>query len=821
MAENRGEGIVPITIEEEMRNSYLDYAMSVIIGRAIPDIRDGLKPVHRRILYAMFREGLLSSKRFSKSAGVVGEVLKKYHPHGDTAVYDSMVRMAQDWNLRYPLVEGQGNFGSIDGDSAAAYRYTEARLQKLAEEFLKEIDQDTVEFQENFDGSTKEPVILPAPVPGLLINGTTGIAVGMATSVPPHNLGEVMDGVVALIDNPEINLEDLMKIIPGPDFPTGATICGREGIVKAYKTGRGSIVQRGVAAIEEHGSKERIVITEIPYQVNKTSLLEQIANLVRDKKVDGIADLRDESNREGIRVVVDLKKDAASEVILNQLYSHTQLQDNFGVIFLAISNKRPKIFGLKDALLNFIDHRKEVVVRRSVYELRKAQQRAHILEGYEKALDQIDAIIELIRGSQTTEEARAGLIKKFDFTIEQATAILDMRLQRLTGLEREKIREELKGLRTKISELKELLGSKEKLMALIREEVIAVKEKYSDPRRTRIEAAVGKFEAEDLIPEEEMVVSISHSGYIKRSATTSYRSQSRGGKGKIGMTTKDDDFVSHLFVASTHSYLLIFTDKGRLLWLKVHQIPVAGRTAKGRPLVNLAKLRQDEKLCAILPVRHFEDGSFVLMATEKGTIKKTELKAFSKPRPSGIIAIQFAEGDRLIGARITSGDDEVLLCSADGKSIRFHEDGLRPMGRTAKGVRGLDLSKGDKVVSVDLIDPQAQLLSVCAKGYGKRTNADEYRSQSRGGKGIITIKVSEKNGKVVSAMQVRESDEIMIMTSGGKLIRMKVKEISVIGRNTQGMRLISLDSSEHVSSVARIVKEDEEPNPKEKEQKTE
>lgn len=801
-SEKEVTGIIPITIEDEMRNSYLDYAMSVIIGRAIPDVRDGLKPVHRRILYAMYREGLLSSKRFSKSAGVVGEVLKKYHPHGDTAVYDSMVRMAQDWNLRYPLVEGQGNFGSIDGDSAAAYRYTEARMKKMAEEFLAEIDQDTVDFQDNFDGSTKEPVILPSPIPNLLVNGTTGIAVGMATNIPPHNLGEVLDGVKALIDNPEITVDELIEIIPGPDLPTGAQICGTEGIKKAYRTGRGSVTMRGVATVEESGNRERIVITEIPYQVNKANMLEQIANLVRNKKVDGISDLRDETSREGIRVVVELKKDAPSEIILNQLYQHTSLQENFGIIMLAISNKRPKIFNLKEALTNFIDHRKEVVVRRSVFELRKAQQRAHILEGFEKALDNIDKVIELIRAAQTPEEARTSLVKEFDFSNEQAKAILDMRLQRLTGLEREKIQNELKELRVLIDELKELLGSKEKLMTVIGEEITAIRDKYADKRRTEITASVDRFDVEDLIAEEEMVVTITHGGYVKRAPSTTYRSQKRGGHGKIGMSTKDDDFVEHLFVASTHAYLLLFTDKGRLLWLKVHEIPVAGRTARGRPLVNLVKMAPGENLCTILSVRHFEEDKFVMMATANGTIKKTSLKAFSNPRASGIIAIQFGPGDRLIGARITGGNDEIVLSTAKGLSIRFDENEVRAMGRTARGVRGIELKGSDKVVSLDIMDPKAQLLSVSQLGYGKRTNAEEYRTQSRGGKGIITIKTTERNGPVVTARQVRNEDEVMIVTSRGKLIRMKVSEISVIGRNTQGMRLISLDSEEKVASVA-------------------
>lgn len=809
MSDLEKTGVVPITIEQEMRNSYLDYAMSVIIGRAIPDIRDGMKPVHRRILYAMYREGLLPSKRFSKSAGVVGEVLKKYHPHGDSAVYDSMVRLAQDWNMRYPLVEGQGNFGSIDGDSAAAYRYTEARMAKISEEFLTEIDQDTVDFQPNFDGAVQEPIILPTTIPNLLVNGTTGIAVGMATSIPPHNLTEILNGVIAIIDDSSIDLDALMEIIPGPDFPTGATICGTEGIRRAYKTGRGSVTMRAVANIEEAGNRERIIVTEIPYQVNKASLIEQIADLVRNKKIEGISDLRDESNREGIRVVIELKKDAPAEILLNQLYQQTALQTNFGVITLAIHNKQPKIFTLKEALQNYIDHRKEVVVRRSVFELRKAQMRAHILEGYEKALDHIDRVIQLIRASQTTDEARIGLVSEFEFSIDQANAILEMRLSRLTGLERDKIREELAALQVRIGELKELLASSQKLIALVREETLRVRDKYGDERRTQILPAVGKFEAEDLISEEEMVVTITHSGYIKRGPTSTYRAQRRGGHGKIGMSTKEDDFVEYLFVASTHAYLLIFTDQGRLLWLKVHEIPIASRTARGRPLVNLVKLRHDEKLCTILPVRNFEEGMAIFFATEKGIVKKTDLKLFSNPRPSGIIAIQFAEGDRLVGARLTKAESEVLLCTADGMSIRFPESDVRSMGRSARGVKGIELRDEDKVVSLDLVDQQSKLLSVSRFGYGKRTEADEYRQQSRGGKGIITIKTTERNGPVVSALQVSDSDEVMIMTSRGKLIRMKVNEISCIGRNTQGFRLISLDEGEHVSSVARIIHEDE------------
>ena len=803
------QGIKPITIEDEMKNSYLDYAMSVIIGRAIPDIRDGLKPVHRRILYAMFKEDLLSSKRFSKSAGVVGEVLKKYHPHGDMAVYDSLVRMAQDWNLRYPLVEGQGNFGSIDGDNAAAYRYTEARLKRIAEEFLNEINQDTVDYIPNYDGSTVEPTVLPTTIPNFLVNGTTGIAVGMATNVPPHNLKEVMSAVIAMIDQPEITIDELITLVPAPDLPTGAIICGTAGAAQAYRTGRGSIMMRSVTNIEEEKGRNKIIVTEIPYQVSKSRLVEQIADAVRDKKIEGISDLRDESNRLGIRIVIELKREASPDVVLNQLYERTQLQESFGMTLLAIQNKRPKVFNLREIIQSFIAHRKEVVIRRTVFELRKAQTRAHILEGYEKALDKIDAVIALIRGSQTGEEARLGLVKKFQFTVEQAVAILEMRLQRLTGLERDKILAELKELGARVKDLRELLGSQQKLYAVIRTEAEEIKEKYGDERRTKLMGAVGKMVTEDLIPEEEMVVTISHEGYIMRSPTGTYRAQKRGGTGKIGMTTKEEDFVERIFVASTHSYLLIFTDKGRLLWLKVYEIPLASRTAKGRPIVNLLRLGPDEKYCGILPVRRFEEGRYVVMVTQEGVIKKTDLMLFSNPRPSGIIAIQFDEGDRLIGTVLTHGKDEVLISSKEGMSIRFHEEDVRPMGRTARGVRGIDLDEGDQVVSLDIVDASAQLLTVSEFGYGKRTDAEEYRSQSRGGKGIITMKTTDRNGKVVTALQARAKDQLMIVTSGGKLIRINVEEISVVGRNTQGVRLISLDEGERVTSVTRVSDEDE------------
>ncbi len=803
--------IVPINIEDEMKGAYLDYAMSVIIGRALPDVRDGLKPVHRRILYAMFREGLLSNKRYSKCAGVVGEVLKKYHPHGDSAVYDSLVRMAQPWNMRYPLIDGQGNFGSIDGDSAAAYRYTEARLTKLAEELLADIDKETVDFGPNFDTSTEEPLVLPSRVPNLLINGSDGIAVGMATKIPPHNLSEVCEATIALIKNPDITAKELLKIVPGPDFPTGAYIYGKDGIKSAYETGRGSIVMRAKAAIEKiaKGDREAIVITEIPYQVNKAKLIERIADLVRDGKLEGISDLRDESDRDGMRVVVELKKGTIAGVVLNQLYKHTPMQSSFGVILLAIVNGQPKVLSLKECLKYFVDHRKDVVTRRTVYDLRKAEERAHILEGLKIALDNIDDVIALIKKSKSPEEAKEGLIKKFKLSVIQAQAILDMRLQRLTGLERDKIIQEYKEVMALIQELKSILADERKIYKIISDELAEVKKAHGNERRTEIQATTAEISIEDLIQEEDMVVTISHTGYIKRNPISLYRAQRRGGRGKTGMTTRDEDFVEDLFIASTHNYVLVFTSKGRVYWLKVYDIPQAGRTAKGKAIVNVVNMASDEHVAAVLPVKEFIEGKNIIKITRNGTVKKTELMAYSNPRAGGIIAMGLDEGDELIEARVTEGNQDIFIGTKNGMTIRFHEDEARPMGRTAVGVRGIRLEKGDEVVGMEVINPGAAILTVAEHGYGKRTSTEEYRIQGRGGVGVITMKVTDKTGPVVAIKQVTDTDEIMVISDGGKIIRMKVKDVSVIGRNTQGVRLITLDENEKVTAVAKLVESEE------------
>lgn len=803
--------IIPINIEDEMKGAYLDYAMSVIIGRALPDVRDGLKPVHRRILYAMFREGLLSNKRYSKCAGVVGEVLKKYHPHGDSAVYDSLVRMAQPWNLRYPLIDGQGNFGSIDGDSAAAYRYTEARLTKLAEELLADIDKETVDFGPNFDTSTVEPLVLPSRVPNLLINGSDGIAVGMATKIPPHNLTEICKATIAIINNPEITVKELLKIVPGPDFPTGAFIYGREGIKDAYERGRGSVIMRAKAAIEKiaKGDREAIVITEIPFQVNKSKLIERIADLVRDAKLEGISDLRDESDRDGMRIVVELKKGTIAGVVLNGLYKHTPMQSSFGVILLSIVNGQPRVLSLKDCLKYFIDHRKDVVVRRTVYDLRKAEERAHILEGLKIALENIDEVIALIKKSKAPDEAREGLIKKFSLSALQAQAILDMRLQRLTGLERDKIIEEYKEIMALIKELKAILADEKRIFKIIVDELTELMEKHGNPRRTEIQAASAEISIEDLIQEEDMVVTISHTGYIKRNPISLYRAQRRGGRGKTGMTTRDEDFVEDLFIASTHNYVLVFTNKGKVFWLKVYDIPQAGRTAKGKAIVNVVNMAGDEQVAAVLPVKEFIAGKFIIMATKKGTVKKTELMAYSNPRAGGIIAMGIDDGDELIEVRVTEGNQDIFIGTQKGMTIRFHEDEARAMGRTATGVRGIRLEDGDAVVGMEVINTGANILTVSEHGSGKRTPTEEYRVQGRGGVGVITMKVTDKTGPVVSIKQVTDTDEIMIISDGGKIIRMKVKDISIIGRNTQGVRLISLDDKEKVTAVAKLAESEE------------
>ena len=800
-----------VNIEQEMKTSYLDYSMSVIVGRALPDVRDGLKPVHRRILYAMFREGLLHNKKYSKSAGVVGEVLKKYHPHGDSAVYDTMVRMAQDFNMRYPLVDGQGNFGSVDGDPAAAYRYTEARLTKLAEELLADIDKETVDFTPNFDDTTVEPSVLPTRVPNLLINGSAGIAVGMATNIPPHNLSEVVDGLVMIIDNPEVTIPDLMTVIKGPDFPTAGFIHGYEGIRQAFLTGRGIIQMRARATIEEgKGDRESIIVTELPYQVNKARLLERIAELVQEKKIIGISEIRDESDREGMRIAIDLKKGELSTVILNQLFKHTAMQSTFGVIMLALVNNQPRVLNLRKLLSNFIQHRREVVMRRTKFDLRKAEERAHILLGLKIALDNLDAVIALIKASANPEEARNGLVREFKLSEIQAQAILDMRLQRLTGLERDKIIAEYEEVLKEIARLTEILGSDVLVMKIIRDELLAIKAEYGDVRRTEIVAQTSEIDIEDLIKDEEMVITISHAGYIKRIPLTSYRAQRRGGKGKMGMETKETDFVERLFTATTHSYILFFTNKGRVYWLKVHQIPEAGRQAKGKAIVNLLQMGQNERVTAALPIRHFTPDKFILMATKRGIIKKTELDSYSHPRPSGIIAITLEEGDELIAAEVTDGKCDVFLGTKDGLSIRFSETDVREIGRTGKGVIGIRLDKGNEVVGMEIVRDDSTILTVTENGYGKRSTLEDYRSQGRGGKGIITIKIMEKNGRVVGMAQVSAEDEIILITSNGKVIRIRAKDISVQGRNTQGVRLFDIEEGDKVVSFAKVAEREEE-----------
>jgi DNA gyrase subunit A len=800
-------GFVPVNIEDEMRRSYMDYAMSVIIGRALPDVRDGLKPVHRRILYAMFREGLLHNKRYSKSAGVVGEVLKKYHPHGDTAVYDTMVRMAQDFNMRYPLVEGQGNFGSIDGDSPAAYRYTEARLTKLAEAMLADIDKETVDFIPNFDDTTVEPSVLPTRVPNLLVNGAAGIAVGMATNIPPHNIVEVIDAVCAQIENPTIDIEELMEYIPGPDFPTGALICGREGIRAAYQTGRGVIQLRARAIVEEQkGGRNRIVITELPYQVNKARLVEKIAQLMQEKRLEGIAEVRDESDREGMRMVLELRREEVPEVILNQLYKLTQLQGSFGIILLALVDNRPVVLNLKELIGYFIEHRRVVVTRRSRHELREAEARAHILEGLLKALGHIDAIIALIKKAKTPAEAKVALVKTFSFTEVQAQAILEMRLQRLTGLEREKIAEEYEQLSKEIARLKQILGDERLLMEVIVQELRAIQEEFGDPRQTQIIEDAGEVCLEDLIQEEDMVVTITHTGYAKRTPTGLYRSQRRGGKGRLAITVKDQDFVEHIFVAPTHHYLLFFTDQGKVYWLKVHQIPQAAPSAKGKALVNLINLSSQERITAILPVKEFQPGKFIIMATKQGMIKKTSLQAFSNPRSDGIIALRLRQGDALVDAKLTEEGREIFVGTRLGKATRFKEKHLREMGRAASGVRGITLAVQDRLVALEIVQEGAELLSVTEKGYGKRTALSEYRSQNRGGKGVINTLVSDKNGPVVGILQIADDeDEIILISDRGKILRLPVRDIPLRGRNTRGVRLIDMETGEKLVGLARLV----------------
>jgi DNA gyrase subunit A len=796
-----------VNIEEEMKVSYLDYAMSVIIGRALPEVRDGLKPVQRRILYAMFREGLLPGRKYSKSAGVVGEVLKKYHPHGDSAVYDAMVRLAQDFNMRYTLVDGQGNFGSIDGDPAAAYRYTEARLAKIAEEMLSDIDKETVDFIPNFDETTEEPKVLPSRIPNLIVNGAAGIAVGMATNIPPHNLGEVVDGLIMLLEKPEVTVEELMTAIKGPDFPTAGIIHGTAGIRDAYATGRGIIKIRARARVEDvHRGGQNIIITEIPYQVNKARLIEKIAELVREKKIEGISDIRDESDREGIRVVLELKRGEMAEVVLNNLYKHTQTETTFGIIVLALVGGQPQVLGLKKVLHYFIQHRRDVVVRRTRHELRKAEEKAHILEGLKIALDHLDAIIALIRAAKSPAEAKEALTSKYPLSEIQAQAILDMKLQRLTGLEREKIISEYKETLKEIERLKAILGSDALVSKIIKDELLAVKAKYADERRTEIAEETKEITIEDLITEEEMVITLSHAGYIKRNPLSAYRSQRRGGKGLIGMETKEEDFVEQLFIGSTHDYMLFFSNLGRLYWLKTYQLPEAGRAAKGKALINLLQLSEEERITTALPVRDFKEG-YLVMFTKHGTVKKTALTSYSNPRGKGVIAISLEEGDELIAVRRTSGKDDLIIGTRNGLAIKFNEEDVRDMGRTARGVRGIRLVKGDEVVAAEVAEERTTVLTAAENGFGKRTKIEDYPLQGRGGKGVISIKLTEKGGKVVGLLQVREEDEVVMITSSGKLIRTTAENISIHGRNTQGVKLMNT-AEDRIVSIATVVEKD-------------
>jgi DNA gyrase subunit A len=805
---------IPVKLEEEMRKSYMDYAMSVIIGRALPDVRDGLKPVHRRVLYAMYDLSNDWNKPYKKSARIVGDVIGKYHPHGDMAAYDALVRMAQYFSLRYPLINGQGNFGSVDGDPPAAMRYTEVRMARLAGELLADIEKETVEHIPNYDGSMMEPSILPARFPNLLVNGSSGIAVGMATNIPPHNLREVIDAVVAAINNPEISPEGLIEIIPGPDFPTAGFILGRAGIREAYLSGKGMIQLRARALIErqKRTDRESIVVTEIPYQVNKAKLLEKIAELVQDKRMEGISDLRDESDREGMRIVIELKRDTVAQVVLNQLFKHTQMQVTFGIILLAIVHGQPQMLNIKELIQQFINHRKEVVTRRNQFELRKAEANAHILEGLKTALDHLDRVIALIRSSKTPKDAKEGLMAKFSLSEAQAQAILDMRLQRLTNLEREKINEEYKEVIKLIARLKEILSNERLLLNLIIDELQEIKDRYGDERRTQIIEDAQEINLEDLIVEEDMVVTISHSGYIKRNAISLYRSQRRGGRGKMGMTTKEEDFVEQLFIASTHSYILFFTDSGKVYWLKVHELSQGGRMTRGKAIVNLLNISGEEKITAILPVRNFEEGKHVIMTTKKGVVKKTDLMSYSHPRSGGIIALTLDPGDELISACLTDGTKEILLSSREGKAIRFAEEEARAIGRTARGVKGITLGRDDLLVSMDIITPGtlgASILSVTENGFGKRSPVDEYPLQSRGGKGVITIKTTSRNGKLVGTQQVTEQEDVMLITDKGKIIRLRGEEISVIGRNTQGVKLIELEAGERVMAVARLAEREE------------
>jgi DNA gyrase subunit A len=805
------EKIVPVSLEEEMKSSYIDYSMSVIVARALPDVRDGLKPVHRRVLFGMYELGLSYNKPYKKSARIVGEVLGKYHPHGDTAVYDSMVRMVQDFSLRYPLVQGQGNFGSVDGDSPAAMRYTEARLHRIAEEMLKDLDKNTVNFTPNFDDSLQEPVVLPSYLPNLLINGASGIAVGMATNIPPHNLTEIVDGLIDYIKNPDITDEKLMKIVTAPDFPTGGIIFGYEGVKEAYKTGRGRIIVRAKASIETlKNNKENIVITELPYQVNKANLIEKIADLVHEGKLTDISNIRDESDRDGMRVVVELKRDAQPSVVLNQLFKHTQMQTTFGVILLALVNGIPKVLTLKEMMMHFIHHRMDVLIRRTKFELDAAERRAHILEGYIIALDNIDAVIDTIKKSRDVETAKHNLMRKFKLSEIQAKAILDMRLQRLTGLERKKIEDEYKETIKLIEKLKGILDSEEKRNSIIKDELLEIKEKYGDPRRTEIVYDYEEFSLEDTIAEEDVVVTISHRGFIKRFPVSGYRKQGRGGKGVTGAGTKDDDFIEHMFIASTHQYILFFTDKGKCYWLKVFEIPESGRASRGRSILNILEKEKEESITAFVSVKEFDDNHYLMMATEKGTVKKTVLSAYGNVRRGGINAINLVKDDKLIAVKMTDGNNDVVLGTRNGFAIRFIEKDVRDMGRVATGVRGIRLTKGDKVVGLLVIKRNDTILVVTEKGFGKRSDINDYRITHRGGKGVITVKTSEKVGKMIAMMDVVDGDELVIISSHGMVIRQSVKNIRVMGRNTQGVRVIRLNEGDAIADIAKVIPEEEE-----------
>ncbi len=797
-----------VNIEDEMKKSYLEYSMSVIVGRALPDIRDGLKPVHRRVLYAMHEMKNYFNRPYKKSARVVGDVIGKYHPHGDAAVYDTIVRLAQDFSMRYPLIDGQGNFGSVDGDPPAAMRYTEVRMTRLTQNFLTDIDKETVDFIPNYDASLTEPLILPTSIPNLLINGSSGIAVGMATNVPPHNLNEVCEAIVTLIDNPDVTLEQLVKIIPGPDFPTAGFILATKGIREAYETGRGVIRIRARAFIEKPGQgRERIIISELPYQVNKAKLLERIADLVKERKIEGISDIRDESDRDGMRVAIEVKRDGKALVILNRLYKYTQMEVSFGIILLAIVKGRPQLLNLKEIIEKFVEHRREIIVRRTLYELRKAEERAHILEGLKKALDFLDEVIEVIRSSADPKEAKSRLMADFTLTEIQAQAILDMRLQRLTGLEREKITSEYQELIKNIGHYKAILGSPAMVLQIIKDETKEIREKHGDERRTEILYESGEIDVEDLIAEEDMVVTISHDGYIKRNPISLYRAQRRGGKGLTGVRPKEEDFVELLFVASSHDYLLFFTNKGRVYWKKVHEVPEAGRVSRGKAIVNLLELQRGERVATTLAVRDFEKSKYVIMATKEGLVKKTELAAYSNPRTGGIMAIKINEEDELIGIRVSSGVQDIFLTTRKGKSIRFHESEIREMGRVAAGNIGIRMESGDEVVGMEVLDEGATILTVTENGYGKRTRTEEYRIQGRGGKGILTIKTSQRNGPVVYAYQVTDQDQLMIIAEQGKIIRLRAADISVIGRNTQGVKLIDLAEGEKVVAVAKVIED--------------